>query len=304
MTAFPHVQPLSRFRRSLYFLGLLAIFVIALPFLYLYATGYRFDGGTTLVSTGGLYVAVEHSGTEIYINGELIRETGAFRRAFYVQDLDPGMYTIAVAREGHHAWEKSLEVFPQIVTEARAFNIPRDVGLVPIPKVLDSDVSQGTTTSVANPLYEEIVEVFAATTTVAELRAASSLPETILPDDEVATTTRESGGMQLSREEDGVVASWTRSSESVPFYFCMPHGACVDEILVGPPDKVIEYFDFLPGDNSLVLLDMEDGVYVSEIDPRDVQNIQPLFLGEAVDARVIDGAIYLKEGTALFEVTL
>lgn len=300
MTAFPHVQPLSRFRRSLYFLGLLAIFIIALPFLYLYATGYRFDDGATLVSTGGLYVAVEHSGTEIYVNDELIRETGAFRRAFYVQDLDPGIYTIAVKRNGNHTWQKDLEVFPQIVTEARAFNLPREITRTPIPQTLDGPIVEGTTTPIENPLYEEIVTAFDASTT-AELSAVSASAVSRA----VGTTTRESGGMQLSRTQTEVIASWTRSPESVPFYFCMPHGACVNEIAVGPDNIVnVEYFDFLPGDNSLVLLDLVDGVYVSEIDPRDTQNVQPLSLGEAVDARVVDGVIYLKEGSDIFEVTL
>jgi len=289
-----------------YFIGLLTVFIVALPFLYLYATGYRFDGSTTLVSTGGVYVAVPHSGTEIYIDGELIRETGAFRRAFYIQDLDPGMYTIEVRKELHHVWQKELEVFPQIVTEARAFTLPNEIAREEIPKTFVIETASGTTTPIANPRYEEVLDFFTATTT------ALSVPEEILVstldkneiDVQIATSTRESGGMQLARSDVGVIASWTRSVESVPFYFCIPHGACIDEIIVGPPEKEILYFDFVPGDNNLVLLALEEGVYVSEIDARDVQNIQPVAVGENIDVRVRDGVVYIREGDKLFEVTL
>ena len=129
----PQVQPLSYRHRNLFFYFLLAIFLGALPFLFLYASGYRFNlGQSGFVSTGGLYVAADKSGAEIYINDELVRETRVFRRAFYAQGLEAGTHKIHVQKEGHHTWTKELPVYPHLVTEAQAFNLP----LVPTVRVI------------------------------------------------------------------------------------------------------------------------------------------------------------------------
>ena len=90
MDKLKEVQPLPYRKRRRTFFFLLALFVISLPFLYLYATGYRFDLSDTnaIVGTGGIYVAAERTGAEIYIDDELVRETRVFRTAFYAQNLD------------------------------------------------------------------------------------------------------------------------------------------------------------------------------------------------------------------------
>ena len=64
------VEPLPYKKRRRTFGLLVLIFVIAIPLLYLYATGYRFDleRPTNLVSTGGIYVAVEHADSDVFID--------------------------------------------------------------------------------------------------------------------------------------------------------------------------------------------------------------------------------------------
>lgn len=295
------VQPLSRFKRSVYFLSLLLVFMIALPFLYLYATGYKFDGGTHIVPTGGLYVSADIRGAEIFINDELVRETGTFRRAFYLQDLEPGMYHVSVQKEDHQTWQKTLEVFPQIVTEAEAFTFPVAFEKEEILPFL-IDVDTGSSTEEVNPFYETLTEVFSATTSIEENSVVRE--EDGVLQATVGTTTKESGGMILSEDHEGaLVAEWTRTLDTIPYYFCDTQKECDTRIVIDV-DEIPEYFDFVPGNNNLVLLVLESGVYVSEIDPRDTQNRQRLYEGSALDARVYEGGVFIKEENIFFEIEL
>ncbi len=63
-------------------------------------------------------------------------------------------------------------------------------------------------------------------------------------------------------------------------------------------------FDFYPDNSDLVVLTLEDGIYVEEIDDRGWQNIQPLYLKANIDMRVHDSHIYVKDGLYFFEVML
>lgn len=290
------IPPLSRARRTFYTRLLFAIFFLAVPILFLYATGYRFAGLSELVRTGGVYVSAERSGAEIYINGELVRETGTFRRAFFVQDLEPGIYTIEVHKEGYHPWGKTLPVYAHLVTEAEAFNLPLEpeLTLVP-PRVVISDSASATTTA-PNPLYEAVLEEFTMAT--APRGATSSASTTVL-----ATTTRESGGIQLSEGGGHVAARWTRSLSDIPFYFCTPESSCTDTIKLALEGGAPRSFDFFPGSSDLVVVSIDDGVYVIELDDRSGQNIQPLYPVAGADFRTLDGTIYVQtESGELYEV--
>ncbi len=247
------VQPLPYKTRQKTFGFLLLVFLIALPFLYLYATGYRFDfeKPTNLVSTGGMYVAVDKTGAEIYIDGELVRETRAFRKAFYAQNLDAGTHRVHVQKDGYHTWVKELPVSKHLVTEAEAFNLP----LVPQVRVISewqsatgsmivrdtlssasstnallATSTTATTTFNYNEEYRTLMRHFAsssiplkeesATQQIKDLLTpnATSVPATL----EVATTTVVSGDVRLYEKNDDVYATWVGSFEQMPYYYCAP----------------------------------------------------------------------------------
>jgi len=241
------VQPLSYTKRRRTFFFLLALFVISLPFLYLYATGYRFDpkDPNAIVGTGGIYVAAERTGAEIYIDDELVRETRVFRTAFYAQNLEPRTHRVHVQKEGHHTWVKELPVASHRVTEAQAFNMP----IVPEFRVISEYTSatgsavirtpllststqnltiatttKATTTFSANPEYASLIKNFVSTTTAPErtliARVQEELVGTTTEPVIAPTSTRESGGVRLARSEDGVYAEWVGSFEQMPYYYC------------------------------------------------------------------------------------
>ena len=66
--------------------------------------------------------------------------------------------------------------------------------------------------------------------------------------------------------------------------------------------QTVEYFDFFPGNSSLVLMHLEDGLYVTEIDDRSWQNSQLLYPGEDITVRVEGGQIYVRDRGYLLEV--
>ena len=373
-----HVKPLPYKTRQRTFGLLLLVFVISLPFLYLYATGYRYDieKPTNLVSTGGIYVAVELGGANIYIDDELVRETRTFRKAFYAQSLDVGTHRVHVQKDGYHTWVKELPVSKHLVTEAEAFNLP----LVPQVRVISKYLSATGTAIVRAPLtkasstndliatttlpkkgplavvenseFKSLVIHFGTTSTsTKEETTAQHLKDLIkknassTPEAEVATTTIVAGGVKLSKQGDDVYATWIGSFEEMPYYYCAPDfesygtesdtststvdvsdetddasvegGEIIHPIQTIPKDTVcdptiridrkgqdITAFDFFTGSTDFVLLVLEDGVYIVEVDDRSWQNVQPLILGTNLRVYIENGNIYVYDGDLIYQMII
>lgn len=146
----------------------------------------------------------------------------------------------------------------------------------------------------------------------------------------------EKGEMQLAKRGEEVYAVWTGSQSETPHYFCVNgtassslairYGAhvaaqvvkerrlltdpllidglryCRSEIRIDRKWQKVEQFNFLPGSTDLVVLHLEDGVYVTEIDDRAWQNTQQVYMSDSVEVVVTDTAIYGREGDIYFEI--
>ncbi len=380
MDKMPGVQPLPYKSRQRTFGLLFFLFITSLPFLYLYATGYRFDLDmpTNFVSTGGLYVAAERTGAEIYIDGELVRETRVFRKAFYAQNLDPGTHRVYVQKNDHHTWVKELPVSAHLVTEAQAFNLPivpqvrvisewlsaTSSAIVRTPLLLASTTNEilatstkATSTFTHNTEYINLIKFFAtstATTTIQkhtvveridELLTASSTATTT---GSLATTTKEYGGVRLFEDGDELYAQWVGPFEEMPYYYCaedfpryststattsdliaevstvsedvsleagarasdlihpvqtVPKDAvCKPTIPIDRKGQAISSFDYYPGSIDFVVIALEDGVYVVEVDDRSWQNVQPLIMGKDLHMHVENGSIYVYDGNLIYQI--
>lgn len=377
-------QPMPKTKRRYMFIFLLFIFLCSIPALYLYSTGYRFDFVHTsnFVSTGGLFIAAEKTEVAIFIDDELVRELRIFRKAFYAQNIDPGTHRVSVQKEGYHTWVKELPVYPHLVSEVQAFNMP----LVPEAIVFGrfetatGSVVIGTSTvlasttqnfyatsSVATSTYREngrfmqLKDLFKkepATTTealadrvrerVESVSGLSSTSALLRRDAETpkATTTKESGGVRLFERGEDVYAVWVGSREDMPYYYCaepferlpekgtklpvpetpssaaviesdtidpsllpavqqVPENAeCTPEIRIDRKWQKIKSFDFYPGSTDWVIMTLEDGVYVVEIDDRSWQNVQPLLVGRGFETRIDGGTVYIYDGTLIYQMIL
>jgi len=357
---YPEIQPLPRARRRYTFLFLVLLFVLSLPALFLYATGYRisFNEETPLTGTGGIYVSADRTGAEIYIDGELVRETRTFRQAFYAQGLEPGTHRVRVQKTGHHTWVKELPVYSHIVTEALAFNMPEIPRVRVISpwrtgdgiSVIGKPFSLSATTTNELFVSDRILVSFVADTEYATLRnlfasSSEATPEEVPAARRVAnevasffgtaatstaTTTKHSDGAQLMLEDGAVNISWVGSRDSMPYYYCAKDlnadeaaelasstGTFIGPVLYIPDDATcdpsirldnkgeeVRAFDFYPGSTDLVLLALSSGIYVVEADNRSWQNVQPLLLGEGLDFRVENGAIYVYDGVLIYQVVI
>lgn len=279
------MEPLSQRRRIFYLVLLIATFVVLVPITLLYSSGYRLGDGFSLVKTGGVYVGLSESKAELFLDGKLVKEAGILKNGFFIQDLTPRVYHIIVKKEGYRSWEKVLEVLPQRVSEASAFILPNTIPYVEIPSL---DAS-----------YSEIVDMFATST------------DTLINPDEypitLATSTRtqsvedvkRKGDVILWREGETVYAQWVNKNSNAPSYFCSD-GACNREIILNK--KPVQYFDFHPDSNELVLFVIDDVLVMTEIDPRIPRNEQSLFKAHGVEFRTRGSSILVKEPTAEGEI--
>lgn len=285
------MKPLSIKKRRFYLIVFVLLFSISIPLVILYATGYRFSGSFGLIRTGGVFVSVPESGAEAYIDGLMVKQTGIFQRNIFVQNLKPGSHDIKVVKDGFQSWSKQLQVFPKTVTEAHSFLLPEKAVLVEIPafaadeaglfSATSTTASSSTklTSSTQNPEYRKTLALFATTT-------SPNIKRKLL----------------VKKIGETLHVSWTGSPDSTPYYFCVSE-ICQKEVIIKPTSRLLS-FDFFPGRDDLLIIDLEDGIYLTEIDNRSAQNIQTLLKGKGFDFRVDDGVIYVKKGKDIYYISL
>jgi len=232
---------------------------------------------------------------EIYVNNELVRRTSIVQKSIYVSDLKPALYEIRVAKEGMHPWNKMLEVFPEIVTEARSFLVRSKPLLVEVPRYFDAQRGIATSSArsdyVKNPEFEALNILFLppAVKTIPIGKATTSPDKTLI-------------GLLIKNEAGKLLVTWAGSKDSIPNYFC-ESDVCKSMITISTASRILS-FDFFPGRDDLLLLQLENGIYVSEIDDRSPQNVMPIVSGLGYDFKVKDGRIYIKKDGKIYLVSV
>lgn len=144
------------------------------------------------------------------------------------------------------------------------------------------------------------------------------------------------GDIRLIELESEVYAVWDGADNSIPYYFCVTNQGtttiserygqhvaeqiatqklstttplyedenriCRHTIRIDRKRQDVLFYDFLPGSSDLVLLQLEDGLYVSEIDDRAWQNTQQIFPGTNFKVLVENDTIYLKQDDYYVEI--
>ncbi|MEN9920571.1 MAG: hypothetical protein RL538_464 [Candidatus Parcubacteria bacterium] len=180
-----------------------------------------------------------------------------------------------------------------------------------------------TSTSIINRLEEEIDRL---TTTSPVATTSTTTPLAYI----------EQGEMRLVEYGDELAARWIGSGPSTPHYFCSPQAAsstvalrlglhfaqqieeqslstttplhiegdrvCRTEIRLDRKWQKIKYYEFFPRSSDLVVLQLEDGLYVTEIDDRAWQNTQLIYPGDSFRTYVTDTNIYIEENGHYFEL--
>lgn len=287
------MNPLSLKRRRIYLGFFSVIFIVTIPLLILYATGYRLSSALNIIRTGGLHISVPYSGAQVHIGDEIIKETSVFQKNIFIQNLRPGSYEVKVTKDGMQTWSKRLIVFPQTVTEGFSFLISKQPIIEEVSEFLVDKNSEPSTTTksvpkklIKNSTYSEAILLFSTSTN----KTATST--------EFLKTKR-----KLSVENiNGVLhVIWQGDQDSTPYYFCI-NQICKKEVVIKTGSKV-KSFDFFPGRDDLLVVALSGGIFVVDIDDRSGHNIQYLMEASNLDFRIKDGeTIYIKDGKKLYRV--
>ena len=180
-----------------------------------------------------------------------------------------------------------------------------------------------TSTSVLTRLEEEI-ERLGVTQSASSSKATSTI------------TYIEQGNMRLVPRGDDLFARWIGEGSATPHYFCSSEHAsstvafrlgthvmiqmeeqrlstttplhiennrlCRTEVRLDRKWQKIKYHEFFPRSSDLVVLQLEDGLYVTEIDDRAWQNTQLVYPGDSFRTVVTDTNIYIEEDGKYFEL--
>ena len=104
------MNPTSIKKRRIILLVSFIVFILLVPIIILYTSGYRIDKNLHFRKTGGLYISAPLSGTRIFIDEKERGETSLLQRGVFLQNLTPGTYSILVAKDKFWPWAKNLKV--------------------------------------------------------------------------------------------------------------------------------------------------------------------------------------------------
>ena len=115
--------------RTILVIILVIFFIIAVPFIILYAKGYSFDfKNKKIVLTGGIFLNSSPKKADVYINNKYTKK----RTPCLIKRLIPQEYFIEVKKQGFHSWKKYIKVKPNLVREAK--------NIILIPKKLNPEI--------------------------------------------------------------------------------------------------------------------------------------------------------------------
>lgn len=259
---------MTRNKKRIYLLGLFAVFIVAIPSLILYSSGYRLDSRFRLVKTGGIYIVNNESGVFARLDGKTVKKAGMFEMNILIRDLTPKRYSVTVEKAGYRRWTKRVDVEEQKVQICYPLLIPLELNQQRVPKYLSEQEGKGKKKREVTKEYSEAMELLGthdktAKGTTPGRKDSEAAKNGLGPDK------RLNRKVLLFREKNKIHVRWTGMDKRRPFF--------IDASGKQPvffPNRRILSFEFFPGrhDSVLVLLDNLI-LYAVEIDRRfDIHN--------------------------------
>jgi len=295
---------ISFLRKKIRFIIFFLLFIIIGPLVVMYANGDIFNGGGFL-KTGGIFVRSSPIGSNIYINSKLNDSTGFFQRDILIKNLKPGKYDVSVKKDGYNSWDKKIIVTDNTVSEANVFILPEKVDLREIPQKIaspDISTSSSTTKTKNNQEYKDILSVFYDKNNIASQNVLATTSASIKK-----IGTKEfpimNGKEGIWKEGGKVFVGWFGKENAEPQYLC--HGMdCSDSMFVFDLITVPTNLGFLPGYEGVIIVAFENQVFAVQLEENPDKGVQLIYKGKKPDFRIINGAVYVKDGTYLAEVNI
>ena len=286
---------LTRGKRRILFWLSVAFFLALVPVTVLYSLGYRFDRNFVLRKTGGLYIASDVSGSEIFINGEFERRTNLLQSGVFVQNLAPNKYKVLVAREGYLGWSKELQIFSRFVSEARAVLVPAETN----GKIILKGRFSGLGAS-HDGLW------------LIEKKGAREVFQSYDPENNILGATSSSPVPALSEKTDSrgyAKAVWNEKSLELKVFWLrealLPYYLQdKEEILLA--GKNVRNFEFFPKRRDVLIAAFDNGVWAVELDGHGGRGSYPIYKGKEPDFALLagDDVLYVLDDGNLIRVSL
>ena len=285
------IQPMSQKARKRLTILSVIFFVIAVPCVILYASGYRISfskdkGG--VVATGGVFVSLSPSGSLFSVDGKAVQSTSFFSNRFFEQDLTPGIHNISVTKDGYESWDKSIVIQPNEVSELNSFLVPNDMSWM---QLVVGTTSSTSTMAVSQSEFSKIKDLFISTTSTSSL--AYVFPTS-------TTTARTSSSIHIWVEDKTLIAERSSSNLFFPGVFCVGGiNDCLTRIYI-PLSSKPSFIDFYPGRSDAVIVVNSKSVYAVELDGSESRTIKNIYKGNQPKVRVYNGKIYIQDGVKWF----
>ncbi len=248
-----HTRELLQLIRQNRTFVLVAFFIL----LFMLVFGLATESGQQLLSltgfkeAGTLEIELARSEAEVYIDGRRREPDSVVNGHLSFPHLSPGSHTVLLGGHRYFPWIKTVELEADQTRHLRPFLIPREPRVKPIEP--------------ASPRAREIREA---------LRFSP-------PPGPFNRVVSPNGELEVWFENEVIKARWLEETAKRPSFFCQPDGPCQDTITVTPTKTPIRDLAFYGDRLDVVLLAAEEGIYVLEITADDIQNFQPVYLGES-----------------------
>ncbi len=274
------MNPTNIKKRRIILLISFIIFIILVPTIILYTSGYRIDKNLHFRKTGGLYISSPLSGAKIFIDEKEKGETSLLQGGVFLQNLTPDNYSILVAKNKFWPWAKNLKVNEGLVTEARAFLIAKDPG----GEVLLNDITKkekGLTT-IENEALEKLL-----------------LPQ----EDDLLKTDENKDEKIYVDESDNIWIEWLALNSPLPYYFCN-NDECTSPLLVIDSKSTIRKIDFYPSRSDVLIFAVQNAIFAIEVDGRGGRILQPIYKGSNPIFELNNKTLYILDEKTLIKLNL
>ena len=256
-------------KKRIYLIILFAVFLVSIPVIVMFSSGYRLNSKFKLIKTGGIYLHINKSGADVKINGKALERTNLIEEDIFMQNLLPEVYYVEVEKSGYRPWRKNIEVREQKVEACYPLLIPLKLNPEYIPEYLTAQNKKEKKKRTPNKKYSDAIELFKNSGKPEEsilfLWTGSQTKELKLGRDRKLRD-----DVFLYRRKNIIFAEWKGSEERMPYFLDPEEKTCAFY-----SEKKILSFSFFPERNDSILVLLENGdLFAVEIDRRfDIHNI-------------------------------
>jgi len=274
------MAPINIRKRRIILLTSILVFIILVPLITLYTSGYRIDKNLHIRKTGGLYISAPLSGVKIFVNEKNRGETSFLQGGIFLQNLTPDTYSILVAKDDFWPWAKKLEVKEGLVTEAKAMLIPKE----PKGEIMLNNISKDE-----------------GTLSVKEKEILNKL---LLPKDSLTLTVDKNRNQKIFVDDsDNVWIEWLALNSPLPYYFCN-NQECTTPLLIIDSMYNIRNADFYPSRSDVLIVAVQNGIFAIEVDGRGGRLLQPIYKGSNPVFELDDKTLYILDEKTLIKINL